>query len=106
MYDILVEHVTKSFDTNQALKDFSLQVEKESLYGLIGPDGAGKTTLMRMLCSLVRADEGRLTVRDMDVCTQSVEIRKILGYMPQRFSLYQDLTVEQNLRFFLLIYSR
>ncbi len=100
MIDISIESISKNFEANQALQDFSLQVEKGCLYGLIGPDGSGKTTLMRMLCSLIKPDKGTMTVRDMDVCKHSASIRNILGYMPQRFSLYQDLTVEQNLRFF------
>jgi ABC-2 type transport system ATP-binding protein len=100
MIDIFAENIFKSFATIPALHDFSIRVEKGCLYGLIGPDGAGKTTLMRMLCSLIKADSGKLTIRDMDTCAQATSIRRILGYMPQRFSLYQDLTVEQNLRFF------
>jgi ABC-2 type transport system ATP-binding protein len=100
MPDILVQQVVKSFDARIALNKFSLSVEKGELYGLIGPDGAGKTTLMRLLCSLLHADNGLLQIRSMDVTTDFFAIRKLLGYMPQRFSLYQDLTVEQNLRFF------
>jgi ABC-2 type transport system ATP-binding protein len=100
MFDISIENVSKSFDTCPALTNFSLQVERGSLYGLIGPDGAGKSTLMRLLCALIKADEGKITIRNMEVFEKTSDVRKILGYMPQRFSLYQDLTVEQNLRFF------
>lgn len=100
MPDILLENVGKKYDSIQALSEFSMEVTKGELHGLIGPDGAGKTTIMRILCSLLKADSGKMLVRGLDPNTQSSSIRKFLGYMPQRFSLYQDLSVEQNIRFF------
>ncbi len=76
------------------------QVGEGELFGLIGPDGAGKSTLMRIICTLIRPDEGEVRVLGREVRREVVQIRALLGYMPQRFSLYPDLTVEQNLRFF------
>ena len=83
-----------------ALSDVSFSVGKGEVFGLIGPDGAGKTTMFRILCTLLLADEGTATVDGFDVVRQMKDIRKRVGYMPGRFSLYQDLTVEENLQFF------
>ncbi len=95
-----IENVAKQFGDTVALRGVSLQVEKGQIFGLIGPDGAGKTTLMRLVCTLLQPDSGDIRVLGMSVRDQSLAIRSHLGYMPQRFSLYADLTVEQNLRFF------
>ena len=87
-------------DKVQALKGISLDVEKGELFGIIGPDGAGKTSLFRILTTLLLADEGTASVDGFDVVKNYKDIRKRVGYMPGRFSLYQDLTVAENLEFF------
>lgn len=89
----------------EALKNVSLEVQDKELFGLIGPDGAGKTSLFRILTTLLIADKGEALVLDMDVVNRFREIRNRIGYMPGRFSLYQDLTIEENLRFFADIYN-
>ena len=86
------------------MRDISLEVQKGELFGLIGPDGAGKTTLMRILMTLLVQDEGKATMSGFDVIDDYKKIRKIVGYMPGRFSLYQDLTVEENLDFFATVF--
>ena len=89
----------------QALRNVSLAVSKGELFGVIGPDGAGKTTLFRILTSLLLPDTGHASVDGYDVVNQYQEIRHRIGYMPGRFSLYQDLTVEENLAFFATIFN-
>jgi ABC-2 type transport system ATP-binding protein len=100
MYDIEIRNFSKEYGQIRAVDKISLEVRKGELFGLIGPDGSGKTTLMRTLATLLLPTSGELTVKEMNVTTHISDIRSILGYMPQRFSLYQDLTVEQNLNFF------
>ena len=100
MNDIEIKEFSKKYGATEAVKNISLSVKKGELFGLVGPDGAGKTSLIRSICTLLVPDSGSILVRGMDVSKSIAEIRSILGYMPQRFSLYQDLTVEQNLRFF------
>ena len=100
MNDIEIKNFTKKYGVTEAVKNISLSVKKGELFGLVGPDGAGKTSLIRSICTLLVPDSGSILVRGMDVSKSIAEIRSILGYMPQRFSLYQDLTVEQNLKFF------
>jgi ABC-2 type transport system ATP-binding protein len=95
-----VKNFAKTYGDVQAVKGISLAVEEGELFGLIGPDGAGKTTLLRTICTLLIPDSGSIYVQGMDVTKDIAAIRSVLGYMPQRFSLYQDLTVSQNLRFF------
>jgi ABC-type multidrug transport system ATPase subunit len=89
----------------KALDDVSFEVPKGELFGFIGPDGAGKTTLFRILATLVLADEGSASVEGLDVVKDYKKIRKILGYMPGRFSLYMDLSVEENLSFYATIFG-
>lgn len=104
---IKVENISKSFNKGkvQALENISFEVQKGELFGLIGPDGAGKTTLFRILTTLLLADSGKARMMDKDVVVDYKYIRNNVGYMPGRFSLYQDLTVEENLNFFATIFG-
>jgi ABC-2 type transport system ATP-binding protein len=95
----------KSFGSVNAVNGLSLSVREGELFGIIGPDGAGKTTLLRMIVTLLRPDDGSITVRGYDVSRDMRQIRSIVGYMPQRFSLYPDLSIDQNLRFFAELFS-
>ena len=97
--------ISKSFGTTRALDDVSFAVREGEVFGFIGPDGAGKTTLFRILTTLLLPDEGEAHVDGLDVARDYQELRKRLGYMPGRFSLYQDLTVEENLAFFASVFG-
>ena len=105
MNAIEVEAISKSYGKVKALSDVSFAVEKGEVFGLIGPDGAGKTSMFRILCTLLLPDEGTARVDGFDVKTQAKDIRSRVGYMPGRFSLYQDLTVEENLQFFATLFG-
>ena len=105
MNAIEVNNVSKSYGKVKALDHVSFTVGKGEVFGLIGPDGAGKTTMYRILCSLLLPDSGSATVDGFDVVRQMTDIRKRVGYMPGKFSLYQDLTVEENLRFFATLFG-
>lgn len=102
---ISLSNISKSYKKVKAVQDISFDVNPGELFGLIGPDGAGKTTIFRILNTLLIADEGRATVAGFDVVKDYKAIRKSVGYMPGRFSLYQDLTVEENLTFFATIFG-
>lgn len=102
---ITLQHISKSYKKVEALKDISFEVKENELFGLIGPDGAGKTTLFRILTTLLFADEGNANVAGFDVVKDYKAIRQNVGYMPGKFSLYQDLTVEENLKFFATIFG-
>ena len=102
---ISLQHISKSYDQLKAVDDISFEVKEGELFGLIGPDGAGKTTIFRILTTLLLADEGEATVAGYDVVKDYKDIRNHVGYMPGRFSLYQDLTVEENLEFFATIFG-
>ena len=102
---IRVDHISKSYKDVKALNNISLDVKDGELFGLIGPDGAGKTTLFRVLTTLLLPNEGHASVVDHDVVVDYKYIRNHVGYMPGRFSLYQDLTVEENLNFFATIFG-
>jgi ABC-type multidrug transport system ATPase subunit len=102
--NILVEHISKSFNTIRALEDVSFEVGEGELFGLIGPDGGGKTTLFRILTTLMLPDSGNATVAGIPLSDYRA-IRRSVGYMPGRFSLYQDLSVEENLKFFASIFG-
>jgi ABC-type multidrug transport system ATPase subunit len=102
---ISVNHISKSFKKIAAVKDISFEVKMGELFGLIGPDGAGKTTLFRILTTLLFAEKGTATVAGFDVVKDYKSIRNNVGYMPGKFSLYQDLTVEENLSFFATIFD-
>ena len=97
--------ISKAYGDVQALKEVSIDVEAGELYGLIGPDGAGKTTLFRILTTLILADKGTASVGNFDVVKDYKKIRSSVGYMSGRFSLYQDLTVEENLTFFANVFG-
>ncbi len=105
---ILVSNLSRSFGRMQAVKNLSLWVEAGEIYGLIGPDGAGKTTTLRLLCGALQPDKGHTTseprpviqIAGIDLLTQTDPARAQLGYLPQRFSLYEELSVLENLRFF------
>ncbi len=102
---ISLKHISKSYGDVNAIKDISFEVKEGELFGLIGPDGAGKTTLFRILTTLLFADEGDASVAGLDVVKDYKAIRNSVGYMPGKFSLYQDLTVEENLEFFATIFG-
>ncbi len=103
---ITVKDLWKSYRRGkvQALKGISFEVEEGEIYGIIGPDGAGKTTLFRLLTTLLTADRGTVLVDNLNVEKDYAAIRRRIGYMPGRFSLYQDLTVEENLQFFATVF--
>ena len=105
MNAIEVNHLSKRYGKVEALYDVTLSVQRGELFGLIGPDGSGKTSMYRILCSLLLPDEGTVLVDGYDVESQMKEIRKRVGYMPGKFSLYQDLTVEENLKFFATLFG-
>ncbi len=102
---ITINNISKSYDETLALKNISLRVNEGELFGLIGPDGAGKTTLMRILITLLLPDSGEAKMNDLDVVKDFKRIRQLVGYMPGRFSLYQDLSVEENLHFFATVFG-
>lgn len=103
--EVKIESVSKNYAEVEAVRDLSLNVSSGELFGLIGPDGAGKTTLFRILATLLLADKGKATVCGLDVVRDYRKIRTMIGYMPGRFSLYQDLTVEENLHFFATVFN-
>jgi ABC-type multidrug transport system ATPase subunit len=102
---VKVNNLSKSYGKTEALKDISFEVKPGELFGFIGPDGAGKTTLLRILTSLIIPDKGTAEVLGYDVEKEYRKIRSSVGYMPGRFSLYQDLSVEENLKFFATIFG-
>lgn len=104
---ISIKNINKSYNKGQvqAVKNLSLDVLDGELFGIIGPDGAGKSTLFRMLTTLLLPDNGTASVNGYDIAKQFREIRNIIGYMPGKFSLYQDLTVQENLDFFATIFN-
>jgi ABC-type multidrug transport system ATPase subunit len=102
---IEAEGITKSFRATQALKSVSFSVNPSEIFGFIGPDGAGKTTLFRIITTLLLQDKGRLKVLGRDAVAEFRELRKKIGYMPGRFSLYQDLSVEENLNFYATVFG-
>ena len=102
---LTVNNLSKSYGNILAINNLSFSVDKGEIFGIIGPDGSGKTTLFRIMTTLIIADRGTVTIDDFDVVKQYKHIRNIIGYMPGRFSLYQDLTVEENLKFFATIFN-
>ncbi len=102
---LTVSNISKSYGKTRALRDVSLSVDEGEIFGLVGPDGSGKTTLFRIIATLVLADSGTATVDGLDVVKGMRRIRGRIGYMPGKFSLYQDLTVEENLEFFARLFG-
>src|SRR5205085_10517974 len=100
-----IEGLSKRFGSTVALDNVTLAIAAGELFGFIGPDGAGKTTLFRILVTLILPDQGRATVLGRDVTTDVWDLRRRVGYMPGRFSLYPDLSVEENLRFFASVFD-
>src|SRR4051812_41488209 len=104
---VVLENISKTYNKGSltAVDNISFTVKKGELFGLIGPDGAGKTSIFRMLTTLLLPDGGHATVDGNDVVKDYKKIRASVGYMPGRFSLYQDLTVEENLVFFATVFN-
>lgn len=107
MADVVLNNIIKTYNKGAtvAVNDVSFSVEKGELFGLIGPDGAGKTSIFRMLTTLLLPDSGNASVNGHDIVKDYKSIRKNVGYMPGKFSLYQDLTVEENLNFFATVFN-
>jgi ABC-2 type transport system ATP-binding protein len=107
MSEIIIKGLSKSFENGsiKALEDINLQVNSGELFGLIGPDGAGKTSLFRILTTLLLPDSGNANVAGYDIMENFYDIRKICGYMPGKFSLYQDLSIDENLNFFATVFN-
>ncbi len=107
MKAVTLKNIVKTYDEGKvlAVDDISLEIDKGELFGLIGPDGAGKTSIFRILTTLLLADKGTASVDGFDVVKDYVSIRERIGYMPGKFSLYQDLTVKENLHFFATLFD-
>ena len=105
MNAIEIHNLSKSYGKVHALKDVSFEVKQGELFGLIGPDGAGKSTLFRLLTTLIAPDSGSASLNGLDIVKDYRSIRSCVGYMPGRFSLYPDLTVEENLQFFAALFG-
>lgn len=105
MNPIIAKDIKRSYGKVEALKGISFEVSKGEIFGIIGPDGAGKTTLFRILSTLLLADSGEAKIDGFDVIKDYKAIRQIVGYMPGRFSLYQDLSVEENINFFAKLFN-
>ena len=100
-----VKNVTLRFDLVEAVKDVSFHVDKGNIFGLVGSDGAGKSTLLRLIATMIKPTQGEIFVGGLNVVTQRQKIKNLIGYMPQRFGLYQDLTVDENINFFMDIFG-
>lgn len=102
---IRTDRVSKSFGTIEAVKEVTFQIAKGEIFGLVGSDGAGKSTLLRMVATMIKPSSGKIFMDDLDVALQKTRVKSLIGYMPQRFGLYQDLTVEENIDFFMDIFG-
>ena len=100
-----VKNVSVSFNNTEALHDVSLEVAGGNIFGLVGSDGAGKSTLLRLIATMIKPTQGNVYVSGLNVITERRKIKNIIGYMPQRFGLYQDLSVEENIDFFMDIFN-
>lgn len=104
-YSVVAEGLTRTFDSFTAVDNVSFRVKKGEVFGFLGPNGAGKSTTIRMLCGLLAPSAGRATVEGVDVGADPERVKSLIGYMSQRFSLYEDLTVRENIRFYGGIYG-
>jgi ABC-2 type transport system ATP-binding protein len=100
-----VKNVTMRFNGVEAVKDISLNVYRGEVFGLVGSDGAGKSTLLRLIANMIKPVSGEIFIDNLSAVTEKQKIKKIIGYMPQRFGLYQDLTVDENMQFFMDIFD-
>jgi len=100
-----IEGVSYRYGANEAVREVSLAVERGTIFGLVGSDGAGKSTLLRTASTMLRPDSGRILIDGLDVVRQRTKVKALIGYMPQRFGLYQDLTVEENIDFFMNVFG-
>jgi ABC-2 type transport system ATP-binding protein len=101
----LVDNVSAYFGAEAAVRNVSFTIERGTIFGLVGSDGAGKSTLMRMIATMIKPASGVIRIDDLDVVSAKRQVKRLLGYMPQRFGLYQDLTVDENIDFFMDIYG-
>ena len=104
-FAVIAENLTKKFENFMAVDNINFTVKKGEIFGFLGPNGAGKSTTIRMLCGLLTPSKGKGLVGGYDIFKESENIKQIIGYMSQKFSLYQDLTVEENIRFYSGIYN-
>ncbi len=102
---VRIDRVSCRFGENEAVRNVSLSVDRGAIFGLVGSDGAGKSTLLRTAATMLKPAEGRITIDGLDVVSDRAAVKDRIGYMPQRFGLYQDLTVEENIDFFLNIFG-
>ncbi|HAR97748.1 MAG TPA: ABC transporter ATP-binding protein, partial [Syntrophus sp. (in: bacteria)] len=102
---IAIDRVSMNFGATEAVRDVTLSVAAGTIFGLVGSDGAGKSTLLRMAATMIPPASGRITVGGLDVVRERRRVKPLIGYMPQRFGLYPDLTVEENLEFFMQIFG-
>lgn len=102
---VQVERVSRYFKSLEAVSNVSFGVDRATITGLVGSDGAGKTTLMRMISTMIKPSRGSIFINGLDVVKRKAEVKELIGYMPQHFGLYQDLTVEENLDFFMDIFG-
>lgn len=102
---IKIENLKKSYGKIEAVNNISLSIEKGEMFGLVGPDGAGKTTTIRILCGLLTSDEGDVKLMDLDIKKNKDQIQNSIGYLSQKFSLYRDLTIDENIEFFADIHN-
>lgn len=102
---VAVNNVSMRFNQIEALKDISFQVAAGSIFGLVGSDGAGKSTLLRLVATMIKPSQGEIYVDGVNAVTERRKVKNVIGYMPQRFGLYQDLTVEENMEFFMDIFN-
>lgn len=100
-----VKNVTMHFNNVEAVKDISLNIAGGDVLGLVGSDGAGKSTLLRLIATMIKPAQGEIYINGLNVVSEKQKIKNIIGYMPQRFGLYQDLTVEENMQFFMDIFD-
>jgi ABC-2 type transport system ATP-binding protein len=100
-----VKNVTLRFNLVEAVKDVSFSVDKGNIFGLVGSDGAGKSTLLRLIATMIKPTQGEIYINGLNVLTEKQRIKNLIGYMPQRFGLYQDLTVDENINFFMDIFG-